>query len=168
MWSTWRWLALLGAVFVSLLLIVTGIGMLLQVRATGSQSVEIQRQPDQVWAVLADVGKLPAWNPQFASVDVITPTMWRAQLLHQPTPVVFQTVESVKPHRLVHRVANPDDTGFGGRLVFEVSPSTAGSRVVMINESEVYNPFQRFLRHIVLGPESLINETLRALRRHLG
>ena len=129
--------------------------------------MEIRRPPEQVWAVLADVGKLPVWNPQFASVDVITPTMWRAQLRHQETPVVFHTLESVKPSRLVHRVANPDDTGFGGRLIFEVSASPAGSRVLMINESEVYNPFQRFLRHIVLGPESLINATLPALRRHL-
>lgn len=141
--------------------------MLLPVRATGSRSFEFRRQPDQLWALLADVGKLPTWNPQFASVEVITPTTWRAQLRNEKTPVVFHTVESVRPSRIVYRIANPDDTGFGGRLIFEISASAQGSRVLITNESEVYSPFQRFLRHIVLGPESFINETLRALRRLL-
>ena len=135
---------------------------------SGSRSTTLRQPPEEVWRTLADTSRYPSWNSQFVSVDVLTPVMWRAKLLNQDAAVVFQTVESVRPRRLAYRIINSQDVGFGGSIVFDISPAPEGSRVLMINNSEVYNPFQRFLRHVVLRPESFSTATLVALRSHFA
>ena len=135
---------------------------------SGSRSTTLRQTPEEVWQILADTSRYPSWNSQFVSVDVLTPVMWRAKMLNHDAAVVFQTVESVRSRRLAHRIINSQDVGFGGSIVFDISPAQEGSRVLMINNSEVYHPFQRFLRHVVLRPESFSTATLVALRSHFA
>lgn len=136
-------LVLAGLLAVALLLfgVATLIGTRLPVAHQARRSVELPAGLEHVWEQVAD----PTW----ARGDT-----------------TFETVEAVRPTRLVRRVVG--ETAFGGRWTLELQPvDGASTRLTVTEDGEVYNVFFRFMSRYVIGHARGIDAYMAALRRRL-
>lgn len=143
-------LVALGAVVVGALVLFIVIGLLvgrsLPVKHVATRSASFAASPERIWEAIND------------------PALMRSRGVGN---VRFETIESLAPRRLVRRVVGESD--FGGTWTCEIAPiGVAGSRLVITENGEVYNPFFRFVSRFIVGHHRTIDSFLRALRRHLG
>jgi len=141
-------LAVLGAlVAVLVLAVVAGVavGRGLPVAHSASRAATFAAPPERVWATIND----PAFMRSRGVGDVKT-----------------QVVESTPPRRLVRRIVGERD--FGGTWTSELEPSAGGgTRLVITEDGEIYNPFFRFVSRYVLGHHRTIDAFMGALRERL-
>ena len=135
-------------------------------------TIDIARDPDEVYAYLADLEHTPEWNWAITSTQKVTPgpvgigTRYR-QTRSVPRPAVeFIEISGLDPGRSIEiaGVLGP----FQARLTYELWPSPVGTRLV--NRVELSPP-------VPLGPvggllgtrvRSSVSENLEVLRQRLG
>lgn len=139
-YALWILASLIGIVGVIAL-----IGYVLPVGHEASRSAEINRPPDAVFALLADVNNYETW--------------WDG------ADVKSEVVESVAPSRIVTRIVG--ETQFGGTWTIEIAPSSRGSRVTITERGEVYNVVFRTLSKFVFGYTGTMDACLAAARKKL-
>lgn len=134
------------ASLVALIGVVALIGYFLPVAHEASRSAEVNRPPEVVFALMADVSHYKLW--------------WNG------ADVKSEVVESVPPSRIVTRIVG--ETQFGGTWTIEIAPTSGGSLVTITERGEVYNVIFRTLSKLVFGHTSTMNDCLVAVKRKLS
>jgi hypothetical protein len=136
--------AVVFLVLTAALLTVIAVGRSLPVAHVASRSATLPAPPNRVWDAIND------------------PQLLRSRGVGD---VKFETVESVPPRRLVRRVVGEND--FGGTWTCELEPDSAGTRLVITENGEIYNAFFRFVSRYIIGHHRTIDSFMAALRRYL-
>lgn len=164
-----RWVLIAVGVLAVLVLVIVGVGYTLPVAHTAQRAVTLRAAPSDVWATITDVAAYPSWRDGVESVEVLASRdgkqVWREK--GKDGEITYAMTRADPPSRLVTRVA---DTGlpFGGEWDYEISPNGTGSRVVITERGEVYNPVFRFISRFVIGPTATLDTYLRSLGTKFG
>ena len=164
------WVLTTVGFLVGLVLIVLVIGTVLPRSQLGARTLILRQPPQAVWQVLTDFPGKPSWQPGVERFERIADRngheVWM-EVHKSGARVVFETIESHPPHRLVRRV--PGDYGpFRGLFVVEITPIEGGCRVSFTQEGEVPNPFYRFVIRFLLPFEGFLDADLKALAAKFG
>ena len=81
-------------------------------------------------------------------------------------PIRYLVEKREPPRLLVMRIT--DNSAFGGTWTYEVAPASAGSRLTITEDGEIYNPFFRFFARFVFGYEGTLESYLAAVHAELG
>lgn len=74
----------------------------------------------------------------------------------------YEIVENQPQRRLVTRIADKS-LPYGGSWTIDLAPDGAGTRVTIVENGEVYNPFFRFMSRYVIGHTATIDAYLKDL-----
>ena len=142
------------------------IGALLPEAHEATGSALIGASPEQVFDVLVDVDRYPEWRTDVTSVEILgrNPLRWREQ--SGGNTITLEVVERSPPQRLRVRIADPD-LPFGGTWTYALARDDGGTRVIITEHGEVYNPVFRFVSRFVIGHDATIQTFLTDLRRRL-
>ena len=156
----------LGVIIVAVLVIVL-IGWTLPVKHVASRSVALTATPDSIFSLISRAEDFPRWRTGVTKVDIVA-TMPKMQFReHGPDgALLFEVTESNPPRRLVTRIADPS-LPFGGRWIYEITPSPSGSELRITEEGEVYNPIFRFVSRYLMGHTRTIDRYLADLTRQV-
>ena len=161
-----RTLILVLGVLVALLLLLIAIGYALPIGHVATRETRLGAPPERVFEVLREVEKFPAWRSDVKSVEVLAtaPALrWRER---GDNDITFE-METVEPARkIVTRIADKT-LAFGGSWTYELSPQDGGTRLVITENGEVYNPLFRIMSRFVFGHTATIDRFLEDLGRHL-
>ena len=155
----------LGAL-VALVLLVVAIGYALPVAHVATREARLAAPPERVFGVLRDVEKYPGWRSDVKGVEVLAtvPALrWRERGDNDIT-FEMETVEA--PGKIVTRIVDKT-LPFGGSWTYQLSPDSGGTRLVITENGEVYNPLFRFMSRFVFGHTATIDRFIEDLGKHL-
>jgi uncharacterized protein YndB with AHSA1/START domain len=131
--------------------------------------ITLRSPVEQVWKVVRDLGALQGtWAALKAAARVADAQgreVWEETVGGFTMRLIV--AESDPPRRLVTNVKSPPGAAFGGRWVYEVSPSDSGSTVTVAEEGWI-GPAPFRLMSKVTGYHKSIDQYLTALGRHFG
>jgi uncharacterized protein YndB with AHSA1/START domain len=147
-----RALLTIAGLLAAVIALVVIIGYALPVAHVASRDGVIAAPPDRVFALIADVERYPSWRSGVASVDVVsrTPRLRWIETDRSGDTITFEVVEAHPPSKRVTRIADPS-LPFGGTWICELRPEGSGTRIVVTERGEVYNPVFRFMSRFVFG-----------------
>jgi hypothetical protein len=161
-----RILILVLGVLVALILLLVAIGYALPINHVATREARLAAPPERVFSVLRDVEKFPTWRSDVKSVEVLatTPALrWRERGDNDIT-FEMETVEA--PGKIVTRIVDKT-LPFGGSWSYDLSPEGGGTKLVITENGEVYNPLFRFMSRFVFGHTATIDRFLDDLGKHL-
>jgi uncharacterized protein YndB with AHSA1/START domain len=153
---------------VAMVALVFGVGALLPVAHTAQVSGEVRGTPEEVWAVVTGVDAFPTWRTDLTSVQrVQRPGLpaWREE--GSSGAMTIEVTESEPSRHLVTRIAD-EGLPFGGSWTYELTPTGAGTRVVITENGEIYNPAFRFMARFVFGYSSTLETYLEQLQARMS
>lgn len=158
-----RWAAWIVAVVLVAALVIVMIGWFLPVEHRAARSAVIPAPPSQVYALIADVERYPAWRSNVTAVEVVSrdPDLQFREIGAGDT-LLFVVDSAVRDQRLVTRIDDPS-LPFGGRWVFTVGPAGGDStrtELEIVEEGEVHHPLFRFVSRFVIGHSSGVERYL--------
>jgi carbon monoxide dehydrogenase subunit G len=161
-----RILILIVGGLVALVLLIVAVGYALPVGHVATREARLTVPPDRVFTALREVEKFPAWRTGVQTVEVLatTPALrWRERGDNDIT-FVMETAEP--PRRMVTRIAGRS-LPFGGSWTYELTEENGGTRLVITENGEVYNPLFRLLSRFVFGHTATLDTYLADLQRYL-
>ena len=160
------WLLVGGVLLAGAVLAVVGIGAALPRAHVVSRSTRLPAPPERVWALLTDPAGFPRWRDDVRSVEILPPrdgrAIWREHSRHGR--ITFEMVTAERPTRLTTRIADRD-LPFGGTWEYALTPDGDGTRLVVTERGEVYNPIFRFMSRFIFGYTGTMESCLRALEK---
>jgi uncharacterized protein YndB with AHSA1/START domain len=166
----WKWIGIVIAVIVGILLLVMLVGWLLPAEHTATRRAEYQRPPEEVWRVITDIERFTAWRSGLESVRRLPDRDGRPAWVEKSSfgEMPLEVVEWDPPRRMIGWIADPD-LPFGGTWTYELTPTEAGGTELRITErGRVNNPFFRFMARFIFGYATTIEQYLTDLGRHFG
>jgi hypothetical protein len=169
-------------VLVLLVAVVALIGMMLPQNHVAARRVRVRQTPEQVFAIISDVEKVPTWRADVTRVEILPSDnghmMFRE---HGSDAVTYRVEASEPPRRRVVRIADVN-LPYGGTWTYEVTPATpsggagadagaAGApltQITITERGEVYNPIFRFMSRFVFSHHATIDAYLTSLGKKLG
>ena len=161
-----RILILVVGGIVALVLLLIAIGYALPINHVATREASLAAPPERVFSVLRDVEKFPTWRSDVKSVEVLAtaPALrWRER---GDNDITFEMETVQGPTKIVTRIVDKT-LPFGGSWTYELSPEGGGTRLVITENGEVYNPLFRFMSRFVFGHTGTIEKYLDDLGRHL-
>jgi uncharacterized protein YndB with AHSA1/START domain len=152
---------LIGAVYL--------IGFALPAQSTISRSITLKQSPDAVFAVLADVAGMAAWNRNTAKVEMPPPVAGKEatrQTFKSGMVMTIITAESAPPHHLVRKLGD-ENAPFVGSWTYDLTPQDGGTRVVLTEVAQFKNPLFRFMTR-VFGQTKYSDDHLEDLAKKFG
>lgn len=135
-----------------------------------ARTITLKETPEAIFAVLADVQKMPEWNRELSTVEMLPPTDGKEttrQTFKTGMKMTIVTTESLSPTHLVRAMrADNSGTPFIGTWTYEITPVEAGSKVTLIEVAEIKNPMFRLMVRL-FGPTKYMDEHLVDLARRL-
>jgi uncharacterized protein YndB with AHSA1/START domain len=184
-------------VLVLLVAVIVVIGMLLPQNHVAARTVRVRQTPEQVFAIISDVEKVPTWRADVTRVEILPADEGRMMFReHGSDAVTYRVETSEPPRRRVVRIADAN-LPYGGTWTYEVTPAapavTASSvgaaspapasgaradaeaaaltpltQITITERGEVYNPIFRFMSRFVFSHHATIDAYLTALGKKLG
>lgn len=162
--ALWVLAGLVGLVLVAFLA-----GLFLPKYHAASSAVELTAEPESVWAVVRDLGGLPAWWPEVKSStrlpDKDGHEAWRQEVSGFAMTFVITTDDP--PVQFVSTIDAPADAAFGGTWTYEVGVTEGGSRVRVTERGWIANPLFRVFT-VFSGQHGTLDAYLVALGRRFG
>jgi uncharacterized protein YndB with AHSA1/START domain len=129
------------------------------------------RQPaDSVWAVIRDIGSMKRWWTDLSGVerlpDVAGRERWQ-ETMGNGFGMVIAVSEETPGRRLVTDIETEARSPFGGRWIYEVSPTTDGSEVRVTEDGWIANPIFRVVTRFT-GYHRTMDGYLTALAARFG
>ena len=160
-------LIILGALFVLLIAVVI-VGWRLPVAHVATSAVTVDASADSVFALISTPENYQSWRSDVKKVDVTTVQgVTRFREDGSNGPILFEIVEKVPPRRFVTKIADKS-LPFGGRWIYEITPTATGSELRITEEGEVYNPFFRFVSRFIMGHTATIDSYLAAVKKRFA
>jgi hypothetical protein len=159
-------LIILGVLMAAVLAIVL-IGWRLPVSHVATSAVQLKAPPESVFALISTPENYPAWRADVKKVDVML-EQGRTRFREQGSngPILFEVAEKLAPRRFVTAIADRS-LPFGGRWIYEITPTATGSELRITEEGEVYNPIFRFVSRFIMGHTATIDSYLLAVQKRL-
>lgn len=157
------------ALLVSIVLLAAIIGWSLPIKHRASRQATFAASPRAVFDALTRIEEFPAWRAKVKSVQPLEELdgAQRYRESGSDGDITYVVEVSEAPRKLVTRIAD-ETLPFGGRWTFDVTPSGAGTTLVITEDGEVYNPIFRFMSRFVFGHTATLDTYLADLRRKLG
>jgi hypothetical protein len=155
-----------GLLLVAILVVVV-VGWRLPVAHVATSSVPLNASPDSVFALISKPEEYAAWRTDVKKVEVTTEhgvTRFRED--GSNGPILFEITERIPPRRFVTKIADKS-LPFGGRWIYEIIPTAAGSELRITEEGEVYNPIFRFVSRFIMGHTATIDSYLAAVKKRV-
>jgi ribosome-associated toxin RatA of RatAB toxin-antitoxin module len=161
-------LAWVAAALIGVALLITATGYALPQSHVASSEARLSAPPDRVFDAITDVARYPEWRPDIQRADIITttPLTW-TEYDARGDGITFEVVDSRRAERHRVRIADPD-LPFGGTWTYALYPDGAGTRLVITEHGEVYNPIFRFMSRFVFGHTASVDAFLAGLARRVG
>lgn len=164
-----KWIVIALGALVMLVVVAAAIGSALPKGHVAKRSASFAQTPDRVWAVLTDFAGQAAWRADIKSIERASDRdgkpVWR-EVSKRGDVVPYETTEAEPPRRLVRTIADPK-LPYGGRWIYELTPTPTGTRLTITEEGEVYNPIFRLVSRF-MDMSATIDGYLLALGRHFG
>lgn len=171
--------ALIGA----LVLIIAMVGLMLPQDHVAARTVRVRQTPEQVFAIISDVGNMPTWRPGLTRVEIL-PSDANGRMMfreHGSDVVTYRVEVSRPPRQRVVRIAD-ENLPYTGAWTFDVAPvaptpsassmsstpPTPFTQITITERGEVHNPFFRFVSRFVLSHHATIDAYLVALGKKVG
>lgn len=161
-----KWILVILAVIVALVLAVVVIGYALPVKHVATREARLAQSPEKVFLAITDVRNFPAWRSSVKQVEVLPANGHYARFreIGSDGTILFETDSVIPDKRLVNRIADPS-LPFGGRWVYELTRESGGTVLRITEEGEVYNPIFRFVSRFIIGHTRTIDRYLADLSR---
>jgi uncharacterized protein YndB with AHSA1/START domain len=163
-----KWLAIIAGAFV---LVGVGLflaGMMLPQDHTASRTTHLSQPPERVWATINDVAAYPSWRLELDSIHQLPArnghAVWREY--RRNNALTFEATTSEPPRHLVTRIAD-NGLPFGGSWDISISPEGTGSRIIVTEYGEIYNPLFRVMSKL-MSQTATIDSYLSGLAGKLG
>jgi uncharacterized protein YndB with AHSA1/START domain len=164
-----RWFLLVLGAVVTLLLIVTGIGLALPRTHVATRAIRLPVPPAEVWSLITDVASYPRWRKDLSAVELLPgrngQPAWREVAGRDG---ITYAIERATPPTRLTTVITDLTLPFGGRWDYVLTPDGSGTRLAITEHGDVRNPIFRFVSRFVMGHTATIDSYLNALGRHLG
>ena len=160
---------MLAALIVAVLGVVTVIGWKLPAEHRIAREAELPHEPDTVWTAISDFAALPGWMPGIRRVHRLDAVEGRDRWLYETAEgdMTIEVVTRSAPTELAIRSVS-SDLPFGGTWTHRISPTGAGTVLIITEHAWISNPFFRFMYRYVFAYATTPDEALAALKRHLG
>jgi uncharacterized protein YndB with AHSA1/START domain len=167
-----KWLLLIVAALVALVLIVVIIGALLPKDHTVTRAIRLKQPPSAIWQAITDYTKFPEWRHDVERVEPVPASDVKAgwvEYVKGAGRIPLAITESAPEKRLVTRIADPK-LPFGGDWTYEITPDAGGAACTLrITENGfVSNPIFRFMSRFVFGQRATMDNYLKALASKFG
>ncbi len=144
----WPWVLLyIGLGLLGLVALLAVIGSFLSKSHEVSLSLDCPLAPAALWDIIADIPGQTRWRKQLKEVTFISDAggkpIWR-EVMERGRGLPLQTILSDPPKRMVRRICDPR-LPFGGEWVYEIEPTSSGSRLTVTEHGEIYQPVFRLL-----------------------
>ena len=164
-----RFIAWFVGAVIAVVAIVALVGWSLPVKHRATRAVTVPAKPEEVFQLITDVERFPSWRPSVKRVERHASESGRDRFREETSDgtITYVVDESVQSRRLVTRI---DDKSlpFGGRWIYELTPTGNGTRLQITEEGEVYNPIFRALSRYVFGHSATIERYLEDVGRKYG
>jgi uncharacterized protein YndB with AHSA1/START domain len=164
-------------VLVLLVAVVVLIGMMLPQDHVAARTVRVRQTPEQVFAIISDVEKVPTWRADVTRVEILPFENGRMMFREHGSDAVTYRVEASEPPR--RRVVRIADTNlpYGGTWTYDVTRAGGNgagtdaaplTQITITERGEVYNPIFRFMSRFVFSHHATIDAYLTALGKKVG
>jgi hypothetical protein len=162
-------LLIIVALLLGTILLVVMIGYALPKDHVAARAISLRQRPADVFALISDFKNEPAWRPDVQQVELLPERDGHTRFLEKSKSgaIPFEVEELTPPVRMVTRI-DGERLPFGGRWIFEVSPTAEGCRLNITERGEVYNPVFRFVARFILGYTGTMNSYLTSVARRFG
>ncbi|MBI3714693.1 MAG: SRPBCC family protein [Betaproteobacteria bacterium] len=151
------------AILILLIVVVVAVGLLLPQSHVLSRAITLKQKREAVYAVVSDLKNAASWRKDLQSVEVVTTangeTLYREKSAHGE--LRYRILATEPPTKFVTEIA--DKSAFGGTWTIELSEAGEGTRIVITERGEVYNPVFRFMARFVFGHHKTMEAYLRDL-----
>jgi len=164
-----KWVLRLFVFLVGLVVAIFLVGVALPAKSIHTRTITLRQPPEKVFDVLADAQGLPKWNRNMEKVQMLPPVDGKEtmrQTFKGGMEMTIVTTESLAPSHLVRAMHNPRSP-FQGLWRYQILANDGGSRVALIEQSEVSNPFFRIMLR-VFGPTKYMDQHLKGLAKYFG
>ena len=164
-----KWI-LIGVLALAILVAVAAfIGSRLAQSHRASVSGTFPVSADVIWSSITDVEAFPSWRAGVTRVERLPDRngypAWVEEGRSGKMTLAVERME--RPRILVGRIADPN-LPYGGTWTYEITTDTAGSRLTITENGEIYNPLFRFMARFIFGYESTIRSYLSSLEKRLA
>ena len=160
----------LGAAVAALAVLVGVVGMLLPREHRATRTAFFDHPPAALWDALTDRAFDGRWRPELESVEHVLSddghASWR-EVYKNGRVVTLDTSEAIAPRRLVQRQADEGRT-VSATWSFDIAPSGTGSRLSVVEERSVSNPYRRIAQRGLHRSTASIDHYLRSVAAKLG
>ena len=165
-----RAILIVCAVPLTCLLLMFGVGLVLQAKIEATQSIVINRPPENVWYVLTDYARATLWHPQYRESRQIselgeTPIRYRVTYSDGAVADITVTAETYAKH-LAERISD-NDLPFSGDWSVEIERDGDQSRVTAHSTVELHRPLDRLLVRLLVHPNAELSKILEALKQRV-
>lgn len=162
-------LGLLVALLLATILLIVIIGYSLPKDHMASRAISLRRPPADVFALISNFKDEPSWRTDVQQVEMLPERAGHIRFMEKSKngTMPFEVEESIPPQRMVTRI-DEKKVPFGGRWIFEISPTADGCRLNITERGEVYNPVFRFVSRFILGYTGTLDRYLTSVAKKFG
>jgi uncharacterized protein YndB with AHSA1/START domain len=135
-----------------------------------SSSITVVAPADSVYKLVRNIGNSTAW---WSDVKTVRPIRGKKkesweQDMKGTGPVQVEVTSYVDGQRLITTILNDDQQDWGGKWIYTVASTAAGTEVTIVEEGWVASPFFRVVMKLRGGPHKTLDSYLRSLAAHFG
>jgi hypothetical protein len=136
-------------------------------------SIELNKDPGTIWALISDFGNTTKWRRDISSVRMDAPVDGKVRFTESggQGDVQFEVVSQRPPFRQSVRIVD-DDQPFGGQWTWQLEPLESGAvsktRLTITEAGFIKSPIFRTMGTLFFSPTDTIEGYLTALARALG
>lgn len=156
-------LGVIGAIVILVYLI----GIVLPQSHSASVSGHFNVSNKILWEAITDVNSYSTWRSKVEKVEVLSevtePLRWR-EYYSNNDPLTFKVTDREDSSKYVVKI---DEAGlpFGGTWTYQLHEMESGTRLVITEDGEIYNPFFRFVSKYIMGHDTMIKQFLSDLKK---
>ena len=134
-----------------------------------SRSVLLKQSPENVYAVVRDLGSAPSWRSDVKLIEIEPqpsgPLHFRE--LGKNGTVNYELTEDVPAQRMVTRILDTD-LGYSGKWTYVFTTENGGTRLMITEDGEVSNVLFRFMSRYIFGQTATLDSYLTSLAKRFG
>ena len=124
---------------------------------------------EKTWSYVSNIEDQARWNHSITKVELVegSKNMWK-ETYHSGDSMTYETLEVLAPNKLVRRIAD-ENAPFQGKWTIMLSyVNDDKTKVTVVEDGSIKNPFLRFMVHKVIGLEKFQRNYLNSLQEGMA